>query len=366
MLRGRVRRCVLASCLLSCAPACEPRPAPSDEIAFMRRGRVMIVDANGSAERALTETLRHETERPVTWTPDGSRVLYWNHSDIGWDIWSVPVDGGDAVNLTRVASGGCRSPAPSPDGSLIAFVRDDPEGVHLMNADGSNQRRVTERAHRDQAPSWSADGSRLVFLVLHDDRREIERLDLSRGATTTLVRGSSPSFSPDGRRVLFVARRDGAACLCTISSDGSGEHRLTSDPGGAHNPAWSPDGRRIAYFTELQGTTALRVLSLDGGENTAIASFEGRALAPPSWAPDGRRLAVGIETERGAEILVVDDQGRSRREIAANGARYPAWRPAATRAAPNRATAAPAPSPAPSPSAAPSAPDPNAAPSARP
>jgi TolB protein len=294
----------------------------------MREGKVWVIGADGSGERALTDTLFYKTERPITWMPDGRRALFWDHSKVGWDTWAVTADGKGRTNLTRVTSGGCRSPAPSPDGKRIAFLRDNPEGLYLMDADGTNQRRLAAKGFRDFPPAWSPDGKRLAYTVVEGGKFFLHRHDLTSGRDVRVVRGSWPSWSPDGKRLLFVGVRDKAAVLGLVSPDGADEARLTKGPGEAWAPAWSPDGARVAYFAPRDGKVELRALTVEGKTDSLLASVEGRWWHDaPSWSPDGKWLTFGAGPASKQVVYVVDSQGRDIRKLATGGAYYPVWRP---------------------------------------
>lgn len=312
--------------LLLLSMAADSQPAPGGQVAFMRAGRVWVIGADGTSERALTETLFYKTERPLTWTTDGRRVLFWNHSPVGWDIWAVTVDGGQTANLTRVASGGCRSPASSPDGKWIAFLRDNPEGLYLMDAAGTAARRLTDRAFRDERPSWSPDGHRLAYCVLEENGMFVHRFDLAAGRAVRVVGGSSPAWSPDGSRLLFVGVRDNRPTLLLVSPEGKDEVRLISGPGAA-DPAWSPDGRRVAYFAAREGKAELRVVAVEGAGDALLASVDGRWTSAPCWSPDGKWLTFAAGPPQQQVVYVVDAQGRNLRPLAAGGACFPVWRP---------------------------------------
>jgi TolB protein len=314
--------------VLLLAAAADAAADGSGQIAFMREGRVWVIAADGSGERALTETLLYRADRPVTWMPDGRRVLYWSHSQVGWDIWAVTADGKEPRNLTRVKSGGCRSPAPSPDGKRIAFLRDDPPGLYLMDADGDNQRRLTDRGFRDFPPAWSPDGKRLAYTVEERGKFSLRCYDLTAERDVRVGPGSSPRWSPDGKRLLFEDVRDKAATLCLVSPDGADEARLTKGPEQAWAPAWAPDGARVAYFASRDGKAQLLVLRVDQKSNSLLASVEGPWASAPSWSPDGKRLTFAAGPAPQRVVYVVDDQGRGLRKLATDGACYPAWQPA--------------------------------------
>ena len=97
-----------------------------------------------------------------------------------------------------------------------------------MNADGSNQKRLTVNSANDSYPKWWPDG-RIVFsstregtegvYVMNDDGANVTRLTQS---------GGEPSCSSDGRKIAFVAYADGIQQLFTADSNGSNVRRLTT------------------------------------------------------------------------------------------------------------------------------------------
>ena len=105
-----------------------------------------------------------------------------------------------------------RGPFWSPDGSRIAFTsqRDRNDEIYVMDADGSNQRRLTN----DPAQEWWS------------------------------------SWSPDGSRIAFVSNRDGNNEIYVMDADGSNQQRLTNNPAGDSIPSWSADGSRITFQSD--------------------------------------------------------------------------------------------------------------------
>ena len=135
-----------------------------------------VVDATGGTPRLIAKShLSWWLESPA-WSPDGSRIAYMVYLEgdpqLSYEIWTVKPDGADPRLLVKLedcggiegCSGGL---AWSPDGSMLAFhsILDNlwppTWAIYVVHSDGSGLHRVND----DGAdPSWSPDGSRLVFI----------------------------------------------------------------------------------------------------------------------------------------------------------------------------------------------------------
>lgn len=99
----------------------------------------------------------------LAWSPDGSALV---SSDLapaccGWSVYVTPVDGS---GRQRVADGYLYGGRPwSPDGRKIVYKPPPPHGLYVMNRDGSGQTKLTNDG-RDSEPSWSADGTSILFV----------------------------------------------------------------------------------------------------------------------------------------------------------------------------------------------------------
>jgi Tol biopolymer transport system component len=112
------------------------------------------------------------------WSPDGSSIAFHSLRDGNYDIYVMDADGSNEIRLTTDGSADL-NPVWSPDGLRIAFVstRDADYELYVMNADGSDQQRLTESGGRDEHPTWSPDGSRIAFSSDRDGRRELFVMD---------------------------------------------------------------------------------------------------------------------------------------------------------------------------------------------
>ena len=138
---------------------------------------------------------------------------------------------------------GDKYPVSSPDGRKIAFTsaRDGYNAIYVMNADGSEQRRLTRNKWADGFPAWSPDGHRIAFTSTRDGNAEIYVMSADGSDQRRLTRNpaddgvgylgwSSSAWSPDGREIAFASQRDGNDEIYVMNADGSGVRRLTNDP----------------------------------------------------------------------------------------------------------------------------------------
>src|SRR5436189_259123 len=149
----------------------------------------------------------------------------------------------DGTGRRRVTEGqdGYETPAISPDGRRIAFVRQG-AGIYVMSSEGTGAVPLVFRTIGDPAPAWSPDGSRIAFQSA-DGHIFVANADGSNAVQVTRISGFSetaPRWSPDSRRIVF-ARATAGSDLLIINADGTGEVRLsTGNAATDASPSWSP------------------------------------------------------------------------------------------------------------------------------
>ena len=267
------------------------------------------------------------------------------------EIWVVDVTSTRRRRLTRNPLGD-DSPAWSPDGSRIAFVRNayGMGEIYVMNADGTKKRRLTRNRAFDAGPVWSPDGRRIAFRSDRNGQTAIYTMNADGSDQTKLTRSTTPqggpTWSPGGSRIAFVAFKQalgtgGPTEIRVVDVDGNDERRLTHAGTQDMEPAWSPDGRHIVFTRgflrfsrsdqryDLTRSEIWRV-SADG-TNVRRLTRTRKEIEDffPAWSPDGRRIAFVSDRTGSRDIYVMDRNGRALRRLtrAPGEDRWPAWAP---------------------------------------
>ena len=224
------------------------------------------------------------------------------------EIWVMGGDGTEPRQVTHNTTWDL-SPAWSPDGKTIAFYATQfdalgqqpiaPAHVHLVDADGSDERLLTNMPAR--FPSWSPNGkiafdsggpSSSDIFVINPDGSGLQQL-----TSDPAARNIRPDWSPDGHRIAFTSRRDGNDEIYLMNADGTEATRLTFEPAPDNAPAWSPNGQRIVFQRTLAGgNTELYTINADGTDQTRLTDYPGRDQ-DPDWSPNGRKIAFQRDIE---------------------------------------------------------------------
>jgi len=236
---------------------------------------------------------------------------------------------------------GVRDPAFAPDGRLVVSIDGD---LYLQGPSGGGWTRLTRGPAWDREPTWSRDGTTIVFSSdrAGDGNFDLWRLAAPPGAatpsataplptaeperlTTSADPDAEPSVASDGR-IVFVRGRGDAARLWVRDTDGT-ERRLTRGQAAERNPAVSPDGARVAYVAATETGRRLRLRALTGDSSRAGDSVvvSDRDAERPTWSPNGTLIAF---TTGGARpgVFVTPTDGRYTNLLSARHA-APAWSP---------------------------------------
>ncbi|MEM9331802.1 MAG: Tol-Pal system protein TolB, partial [Pseudomonadota bacterium] len=140
---------------------------------------------------------------------------------------------------------------------------------------------------------------------------------------------TAPSFSPDGSQIVFESDRGGRQQLYVMAAGGGEAKRISFGTGRYSTPVWSPRGDLVAFTKQTGGQFLIGVMRPDGSNERILT--EGFHNEGPTWSPNGRVLMFFRESPGaagGPQLYSIDLTGYNERRITTpNFASDPAWSP---------------------------------------
>lgn len=280
---------------------------------------LVLIETATQKQRVLTHDRRNLSF--PRWSPSGDRIAFLAASGGKPQIFVLPMDGGDAVQATKIAAG-VQQFAWRPDGGALAFAAADEPA-----------KRTGEERHNDAFEVGNND-----FLVTTAPQPTHLWLVLASGGearrltseTWTLPISHPPSspaspiaWSPDGKSIAFVKvfgpySGDADQSAVQILDVDSGAIRaLTGRPRHEGYPVFSPDGQKLAYWSPRGGETRnvneIHLVSVKGGDGASLTRALDRNIVRAIWMPHGQSLLVGGNDGTTTGLWIQPVSGAARR-----------------------------------------------------
>jgi Tol biopolymer transport system component len=252
------------------------------------------------------------TSGPIPVRSNGGGQLVFQTQN-GGDIYIINADG---TGLRRITSG--LDPQLSPDGARIAFTRWEPRyELFTINIDGSGEQAWSQNWRQMKSPTWSADGSKLIFSWQSGGRLEAEerRINLAKAARDMAL-DDDPIDIPDN--AIGFETKDGilkftipADAYWSLKQVDLNTGHLIDLPTERHSygPTGHPNQANLVIYRGNQG---LALHDLDTGTDQVITA-DSRDHTP-IISPDGSKIAVSYWQDDHWEIhtMNIDGTGRQR------------------------------------------------------
>lgn len=307
-------------------------------------GKVYRGDATESQVRIFAHQFADEIIGKLSGGLPGiasTQIAFVSNRSGNKEIWAMDYDGQNQHELTQLHTISL-TPRWSPDASRIAFTCYAQPGqssvpsaqICIYSTVASRMISFPRFRGTNSSPSWSPDGSQLMFMSSMLGSPELfitdaagsrpKRLTFSNGANT------SPSWNPKtGQQVAFVSDRGGIPQLFTMNIDGTNQSKVDlPDMGYVIDPAWSPNGQLLAFsWRRPNGNYDLYIMELVTRQLVELTRDVGRNERP-SWAPDGRHLVFESTRTGTRQIWSMLADGTEARQLTTQGQNEsPNWSP---------------------------------------
>ena len=333
------------------------RPIPIDDLYFTRsvssaswspdgneivfttdisgRSNLWKVNANGGWPIQLAQS--DDRQYGESWSPDGKWIVFQQDKAGNelWDIFAIPSEGGEAINLTNTPEIREENPRWSPDGKTIALNHKPKEAtVYNIALMDWATRKVTLLTHEStpdhlwQSVAWSPDGKTLYAnrLEVSFTDADIYAIDVASGNSTNLTShqrkslSTASSLSKDGRTLLITSNaRSGYQNVALLDIASKKITWVTDTKWEASAGDFSPDGKRFTYAINADGRSDVYLGDTASTQSDKIpiaGGVNGFAASPTSFSSSGDRLLLSHESSvEPADFWVYDLASQKPRQL---------------------------------------------------
>jgi len=312
------------------------RPAPIDDLYYTRSvfaaawspdgkqivfvsdlaGRTNLWKVSASGGWPIQLTQSDDRQYSPVWSPDGKWIVYeQDHAgDELWDLYAIPGDGGEIINLTNTPAIREQDPHWSHDGNTIAFAYKTKDGSQYDIALFDWSTRKVHKLTNEQQPgfswnvvAWSSDDKTIYAGRVNPPftDADVYRIDVATGKTENLtshqgtIRYLASSLSPDGGTLLVSSDAKGGYMNIALFDVATRKMTWVTDlKWEASSGNFSPDGKRYTYTVNQDGV--IDAYLVDRSTNEAkkvdlphgLNYFSGN---PNEFAPQSDRVIVSHE-----------------------------------------------------------------------
>ena len=248
---------------------------------------LMTADLDGSNPTKLT-AFKSITLSPSV-SPNGKYLAYTSYKEGKPNLFVMDLKSGKDIRVIREE--GMKIGSQWLNGGTLAFSQTSGRysTIYALNVEDGSKKIILRKEGILASPSFSPDGSKMVFVSDMFGTPQIFIRDMASGEIKRLTYSgtynSAPCFSPKGDLIAFVSKLEGSFEICIMSPDGSNQRVLTNSKGAVNDsPTFSPCGRYIIYSSK-DGNSSTVNLMLFNGENPHTLKLTGGSEDQPKFMP---------------------------------------------------------------------------------
>lgn len=292
---------------------------------------VYLADGDGANEIALPFVTGN-----MDWSPDSAQFVYEVRTgEHNGQIFLYTIKTRQNVALTDNQSLNA-DPSFSPDGKKIVFVsdRDKNVNIYVMQADGSNLRRLTDDLYFDNYPVFSPDGTQIAFQSNREDERvQVYLKNINddspprRLTHLSMDTGIAPKcWSSDGTQILLYTNQNGKDQIVLADVEPPAKPLLSDDTADLMFPRLSKDGNEILYVASMADhSLELRWSDLVTKRTRTIyrtpANPSSANQIEPAWSPDNSLIAFSTKVNGNSDVFSIRADGTGLKNLTNNPAR---------------------------------------------
>jgi len=262
----------------------------------------------------------------LSWFPDGRRLAFTDAVSGKSTLFLLRLD--DLVRTQLTSPPGTTedsTPAVSPDGKEVAFVRTLSAGVNqvaVLSVDSGRIRVLSTETGGIWWLAWDEKGSNIIYASDKSGTYRLWRIPSGGGEAWPIDVGDdavNPVISARSNRLaysrVFGYNHIWRARLGAGSTDNEHPIELITSSRREDQPQFSPDNSRIAFISDRSGAPEVWVCDSDGSDPVQLTHMATRVTGSPHWSPDGQQIAFDSWVLGHSEIYVVDLHGGAPRQI---------------------------------------------------
>ena len=296
---------------------------------------IFVTAALGGSERRLYTVKSRRKVDALDWSMDGKYLAFSDSPSPSEasQIFLLSLDTLDVHPVTSPPSGtlGDTTPAFSPDGKSLAFVRDtlDVREIFVLPVSGGSPQQITPTQitfdHADiQGITWTPESDKLIFASSRQGQTSLWRMSARGGTPQRLpIAGAGwamrPALSRQGNRLAYTSvTYSSSIWRASLTPDHKvirPLEKFISSTGLEEGPQYSPDGKHIVFQSTRTGYHEIWRADADGSNPIQLTHFAKNLTGTPRWSPDSKWISFDSRPAGHSHVFIINAEGGQPRQV---------------------------------------------------